>query len=102
MSRASKAVARSSLPIVQEGEVIEVLDTLVDDNGRTKVQHARGWTPAFAPDGRQVLMDLGSGAVHGGENTRLAGAGSRFRCTRPLVPRRGLDRLAAPREGFTT
>ena len=87
--------------LLQEGEVIEVLDTLVDDNGRTKVQHARGWTPAFAPDGRQVLMDLGSGAVHGGENTRLPGAGSRFRCTRPLVPRRGLDRLAAPREGCT-
>lgn len=83
------------LGILKEGELIEVLGTMVDDNGRTKVQHARGWTPAFAPDGRQTLLDLGSGAIANGENTRLPGAGARYRCiTAGLIPRRGLDKLA--------
>lgn len=86
--------------MLQAGEVLEVLSSLVDDNGRTKVQHARGWTPAFAPDGRQVLMDLGGGAVHSGENTRLPAAGARFRCVAAgVVPRCGLDMLALPRDG---
>jgi hypothetical protein len=84
------------LGMLAEGEVIEVLSRLVDDNGRAKVQHPRGWTPAFAPDGRQILLDLGGGAVRDGENTRLPGAGVRYRCVATgLVPRRGLDQLAA-------
>ena len=83
------------LGILEEGELIEILGTMVDDNGRTKVQHARGWTPAFAPDGRQTLLDLGSGAIANGENTRLPGAGVRYRCViAGLIPRRGLDKLA--------
>jgi hypothetical protein len=45
-------------------------------------------------------MDLGGGAVHNGENTRLPAAGARFRCVAAgVVPRRGLDRLALPRDG---
>lgn len=83
------------LGVLEEGEVLEVLATMIDDNGRTKVQHTRGWTPAFAPDGRQTLLDLGGGAIAHGENTRLPGAGLRYRCMKAdLVPRRGLDGLA--------
>jgi|EP01043_Picozoa_sp_COSAG02_P057230 hypothetical protein len=83
------------LGLLEEGELLEVLQTMVDDNGRTKVQHARGWSPAFAPDGRQTLLDLGGGAIAGGENTRLPGAGVRYRCVvAGITPRRGLDKLA--------
>ncbi len=83
------------LGVLAEGELLEVLNKMIDDNGRTKVQHARGWTPAFAPDGRQILLDLGGGAITDGENTRLPGAGVRYRCVVPdIIPRRGLDKLA--------
>ena len=43
------------LGMLAEGEEIEVLARVVDEDGRIKVQHPRGWTPAYAPDGRQIL-----------------------------------------------
>ena len=39
------------LGVLNPGEVVEVLDSVVDSRGKMKVQHARGWTPLKSPNG---------------------------------------------------
>lgn len=43
------------LGVLGAGTTIEVLQSMTDGNGRTKIQHAAGWSPAAAPDGRGLL-----------------------------------------------
>ena len=41
--------------LLEQGEVLQVMETKADGAGRVKVRHSRGWTPVLAPDNSVVL-----------------------------------------------
>ena len=44
--------------VLQKGQTVRVLQTVVDSRGKTKVQHEHGWTPLKSPDGDFVFDNV--------------------------------------------
>ena len=45
--------------VLQKGQRVRVIQTVVDSKGKVKVQHEHGWTPLKSPTGELVFDNLG-------------------------------------------
>eukprot|EP01043_Picozoa_sp_COSAG02_P031987 COSAG02_NODE_2117_length_9786_cov_7.559203_4_plen_359_part_00 len=82
------------LGFLRIGDVIEVLETKVNDRGQTRVRCAEGWVSLTAKDGSRLLVEDQNYERAPALSEQLAGSGVVYRCLKKSVLRSGMDKLS--------
>eukprot|EP01043_Picozoa_sp_COSAG02_P048517 COSAG02_NODE_4772_length_4994_cov_16.312768_2_plen_358_part_00 len=82
------------LGFLRIGDVIEVLETKVNERGQTRVRCAEGWVSLTAKDGSRLLVEDQNYDRAPALSEQLAGSGVVYRCLKKSVLRSGMDKLS--------
>lgn len=92
--RAGVESESKKLGFLRIGDVIEVLETKVNDRGQTRVRCAAGWVSLTAKDGSRLLVEDQHYERAPALSEQLAGSGVVYRCIKKAVLRSGMDKLS--------
>ena len=95
--RADFESSSKKLGFLRIGDVVEVLETKINDRGQTRIriEHQSGlagWVSLTAKDGSRLLVEDGAYDRAPALSQQLAGSGVVYRCKKKAVLRSGMDK----------